>query len=701
MRWSSSLNQFSKYIPFGTLAILILIMMVATALEKVQGTPVALRAVYHNPVFIILWAVLAVSGMYWLMKRGVQKRYISFGLHISFVIILTGALITFLFGEKGSLYLGAGESADRFFLEDGNVRNMPFSLRLDDFSILYHSGTRAASDYRSSITILPEGMHHEISMNHILKYKGYRFCQASFDEEVNGCTLSVVHDPWGIGVTYAGYLMLLVSMLGFFFCRDTDFRAAVRRVLQSSMLVTLFFISVPVEAAQQPENMPKVLPEEVADAFGDLYVYYNDRICPLSTLFNDYCLKAYGKVNWNSLTPNQVITGWLFYYDWWRVIPFRMQSKGRGTADEEEKEYLQRRVAAGDAFRIFPIADAEGNVAWYSCNESLPPEVLDDYELWAFVRKSLDLVEESVRHEDWNEVLRLIGKIKTYQEKTAGNVLPSQLKVRAEQLYNDISRPKVPFVVSVTLGLILFAVYGTMMTCGKSSPKGLQVVAAVFIAVLCFYLTLVLGLRWYVSGNAPFVGSYCVMMLMALLACIGTLLMYRRFPLLLPMCFLIAGFTMSVASLTSSNPQITHIMPVLQSPLLSIHVLSMMMSYTLLGIVALCGLMGLIIPADGLSERLRDFSLVLLYPAVFLLTSGTFLGAVWANVSWGSYWSWDPKETWALITLLIYAVALHGGCLKAFRNPRFFHAYCIIGFLSVLVTYFGVNLLLGGMHAYA
>lgn len=119
------------------------------------------------------------------------------------------------------------------------------------------------------------------------------------------------------------------------------------------------------------------------------------------------------------------------------------------------------------------------------------------------------------------------------------------------------------------------------------------------------------------------------------------------------------------------------------------------------GDVALCGLMGLIIPADGLSERLRDFSLVLLYPAVFLLTSGTFLGAVWANVSWGSYWSWDPKETWALITLLIYAVALHGGCLKAFRNPRFFHAYSIIGFLSVLVTYFGVNLLLGGMHAYA
>ena len=92
---------------------------------------------------------------------------------------------------------------------------------------------------------------------------------------------------------------------------------------------------------------------------------------------------------------------------------------------------------------------------------------------------------------------------------------------------------------------------------------------------------------------------------------------------------------------------------------------------------------------------------MVLYPAVFLLTFGTFLGAVWANISWGSYWAWDPKETWALVTMLIYSFTLHGGAIKAFRNPRFFHAYTIFAFIAVLITYFGVNLILGGMHSYA
>jgi ABC-type transport system involved in cytochrome c biogenesis permease subunit len=156
---------------------------------------------------------------------------------------------------------------------------------------------------------------------------------------------------------------------------------------------------------------------------------------------------------------------------------------------------------------------------------------------------------------------------------------------------------------------------------------------------------------------------------------------------------------MLMAYLSGSNPQITHLMPVLQSPLLSVHVLSMMISYTRFALVALNGVLGLVQPSS--SGSLRDLSLVMLYPAEFLLIFGTFLGAVWANISWGSYWSWDPKETWALVTLLVYAGALHGGSLRFLQKPRAFHVYTIVAFACVLFTYYGVNLVLGGMHSYA
>ena len=210
-------------------------------------------------------------------------------------------------------------------------------------------------------------------------------------------------------------------------------------------------------------------------------------------------------------------------------------------------------------------------------------------------------------------------------------------------------------------------------------------------------LTLTIGLKWH-EGYSPFVGSFSVMMLMAWFSSLGMCLLWKRFPLILPLGFLLSGFTILVAFISGGGPK-DHLMPVLRSPLLSIHVLSMMLSYTLLGLIALNGIIGLLV-SKKTAVRLRNVGLVFLYPAVFVLVFGTFIGAVWANISWGNYWVWDPKETWALVTFLVYSFALHGNLLKPFRNPRFFHAFCIIAFICVLITYFGVNLILGGMHAY-
>lgn len=143
------------------------------------------------------------------------------------------------------------------------------------------------------------------------------------------------------------------------------------------------------------------------------------------------------------------------------------------------------------------------------------------------------------------------------------------------------------------------------------------------------------------------------------------------------------------------------LMPVLRSPFFSLHISTIITAYALLIGIAVVGIIALIRPKDlPRLERLKSLSTAMLYPAVALLAAGIFIGAIWANVSWGNYWSWDPKEVWALITLLIYAAPLHERLLKTFQKPLFFHIYGIVAILSVVITYFGVNLLLGGVHAY-
>ena len=697
-----------KVLSFGSLAAVIVMMMAATVLEKLQGTSAALRLVYHSPVFIALWAVGAVTGLVWLLSRGVAKRRATLLLHLALVVILAGALVTHLTGVQGRVHLRVGESAETFVDANGREHPLPFWwLQLDDFKVEYYDGSAQAADYVSKLTFGDGKLvdSRTVSMNRIFRWFGYRFYQSGYDEDLRGVWLSVNHDPAGIGVTYAGYLLLLLSMIAFFFEKDSGFRQVLRRVRSAAPLLLLLL--VPQRGLAAGAELPPALPAEVAEQFGELYVYYNDRIAPMQTLARDYCLKAYGKAHYGPYSAEQVVSGWLFYYDWWKAVPFKLKASEVGTEKEREKEAIRMSAASGRAFKIFPIAFADSLVAanpglqpvvWFHCDEPLPEGL--EYDRWVFIRRSLDLLHDEIRAENWPEVTRLLAKIREYQEKEAGAVLPPARKIRAERFYNRISRPMVPFMASITLGILVFVLSGILMARGRQTPRWLQRVLAGVALLLFCYLTLVLGLRWYVSGHAPFAGSYSVMLLMAWLSSLAMLLLWRRFALVQPLGLILAGFTMLLASLASANPQITHLMPVLQSPLLSIHVLAMMVSYTLFGLVALNGMMGLFLPAAP-SERLRDVSLLILYPAVFLLTFGTFLGAVWANISWGSYWSWDPKETWALVTVLIYAAALHGGSLAAFRRPRFFHVFCILAFLAVLVTYFGVNLFLGGMHSYS
>lgn len=272
----------------------------------------------------------------------------------------------------------------------------------------------------------------------------------------------------------------------------------------------------------------------------------------------------------------------------------------------------------------------------------------------------------------------------------------------------------------LTIGILLFVLACFMttrtsrMSCasdvwridagGRSLSSVLAGAAFVVSVIVFLYLTAVLGLRWFISGHVPMSNGFETMMFMAWLTMSLTAALWRRFPLVQPFGFILTGFCLLVAAIGESDPQITHLMPVLSSPLLSVHVACMMISYTLFGMVALNGVMALVVRRAAEGEillQMRDTALVILYPALFFLTAGTFLGAVWANVSWGRYWAWDPKEVWALITMLVYSLAVHGGILRIFRRPVFFHAFCVLAFLCVVITYFGVNFILGGLHSYA
>ena len=182
-------------------------------------------------------------------------------------------------------------------------------------------------------------------------------------------------------------------------------------------------------------------------------------------------------------------------------------------------------------------------------------------------------------------------------------------------------------------------------------------------------------------------------------------------------CDAYSGFFLLVSHISQMDPQIGHLMPVLSSPLLTIHVSVIMMAYALLSITFLTGIWGLITghsltcpkekdasPRGG-SEGVLHSSLLMsqlfLYPALTCMGLGIFIGAIWANVSWGTYWSWDPKETWALITFMVYAVPVHQQSFPWLRSPRHYHLYMVLAFLTILMTYFGVNYFLGGMHSYA
>lgn len=744
-----------KRTAFSLLGILLLILTIATILEKIYGTDFVNEYIYSSVPFVILWGVTAITSLLYIIKSKLHRQPVIFLLHLSLLFILAGAFTTWIYGEQGTMRVRQGEQQTSFTDSKGISHQLPFSITLNQFEIIYYKGTLAPMDFISHISVADKDCHRQIqgkvSMNHIFSYQHYRFYQSGYSEDNEGSVFSVSHDPYGIGITYAGYTLLLLSTVFFFFSPQSRFRQLLKSPLlhrSLTVILLLFAFSLNSNFLKANSPSPKVLPREVAEHFGDLYILYNNRICPLQTFARDFTIKLYGSSSYKGLTPEEVLTGWLFYYDSWKNEPIiRIKSNEarklleiegnyarlkdyistineyklekmmnhirsgeqvtdkRGIEEADEKFNIINLVCTGAMMKIFPCRNIAGKtLEWYSQSDQLPQDM--DNDKWVFIRKSMSYVNEMIVMKKYNDACLLLEKIKKYQQKECDGLLPADNKFKAEKIYNQFDYSKSVAMACICIGLICFIYYCHCMASQKRTSRKAIIILNILLWIVFTYLSAAICLRGYVSNHLPLSNGFETMQFMAWCTLLLTFLLQRKFAMLLTFGFLLCGLTLMVSMLGESNPQITQLMPVLQSPLLSIHVVVIMIAYSLLAFIMLNGVTAVILHQSQKEckeqiERLQIISQIILYPAIFLLAIGIFIGAVWANVSWGRYWGWDPKEVWALITMLVYALALHPRSLPWFHRTMFFHVFCITAFITVLITYFGVNFLLGGMHSYA
>ena len=752
-----------KKIIFILYILVLVCMAAATIVEKSQGTDYAHAHYYGAWWFILIWAVLAALGAFYIIKRKV-KCASTLALHLSFIIILAGALLTHISAKRGMIHLRIGQPTDTYMAQDEEQgmkeEKLPFSLCLQKFEAKMHDGTNAVADYSSKFTVIDgdDKSEGEVSMNNIYSHRSYRLYQSSYDEDGKGSVLAINADPYGIPVTYTGYALLFISLVWMLFDPKGGYRKLLKSpLLKKGALITALILSMgniqTLHAESATGNLQNaVLPKETAEKFGELHILYNDRICPVQTFALDFCKKIYGARSYQGLTAEQVLSGWVFYGNTWASEPFIKIKSGemktamnlpdyaslntffnremggytigqyvqeyyngqqdkfhQQAADIDSKIQIIMELREGISLKVLPYTFTKnvkatkdhpfikaGTTTWFAPVDKLPLAVEQQHAL--YIKNVFSLLYGDVQKGNMDRVNIFFDKMLKYQEVSSGSSLPSKIQYQAERINNDFPFATILFMVNLTLGFI--ALFYTIYRMTKNRQlKALDITLPILLCISFLALTFGLALRWIISGNVPLSNGYESMLSVAWLVLLISIFMQFRIRIVMVFGFMLSGFFLLVSHINQMDPAIGQMMPVLNSPLLSIHVSIIMMSYALLSLTFICGIMGICMQSHA--EELQTLSRIFLYPALTAMGFGIFIGAIWANVSWGNYWSWDSKETWALITFMIYAVVVHTQSLPVFRKPLVYHIYITLAFLSIAMTYFGVNYFLTGMHSYA
>lgn len=703
------------------------VLAVATVIEKYSGTPAAKAFVYYSPVTFLLYGLIVANFFASSIKHGLLKAKKPGFLivHLSFVIILTGALVTHLFGKEGIIHLREKEITDYMGVQTGNeiaMHKLPFALELVEFTLERYPGSTSPSSYESRVRIHTNGHAEEkvISMNNVLDIEGYRLFQASYDKDEQGSILSVNKDVAGRNITYTGYVLLFIGLILCFTGRNTRFRQLskqLRQIKNGAVLLMILLLPVSANAQQQP-----TINQEHATQFGSLPMLSNrGRVEPVNTFASEILRKLHKADKIGSQNANQFMLSLLALPEMWERIPFISYSnKDIAFNHDLNENYCSYNEMFDSNGRYKLIGDLEEAFAKPASQRNkydkdlikLDEQINIFYQLVTMQMLNLpdvytDAVRIGIQTGNWNEANSALKELNDQRKEEMLN--PANYnKIEAELCYNNLNIFRTCKKAYLILGglLLVFSFLSFFLNSRRIAVVRRILIGMIFLALL--YHLFGISLRWYIAGYAPWSNSYETMVYLALITVLGGLLFARHNPLPLALATLFGGVILFVSGLNWMNPQITPLVPVLKSPWLMIHVAVVMIAYGFFGISFLLGSTNLILlrinkNRPTITNRIKELTIInemSLLAGLAFMVAGVFIGAVWANESWGRYWGWDPKETWALITIIVYAMVTHLRLVKKWNTPQLFNLLTTLAFTSVLMTYFGVNYLLSGMHSY-
>jgi len=655
---------------------------------------------------------------------------------------------------KGEPVQGSMGNLDYSITYGSREIQLPFSLFLKDFEVERYPGSNSPSSFVSEVVLIDSDLgiqeEHRIFMNNVLKHRGYRFYQASYDNDEMGTILSVNKDRAGTLITYLGYLVLIAGMIVAMFIPGTRFAMIAKKTSSAAKSIIMVMLLLGGGFSLFSQEVP---PKEQAKEFGYLWVQdKGGRFEPMNTLSNEVVRKVTKHSSYEKYTADQVLLGMIMYPDVWqnkrlfeikhpdlqRLTGYRgnmvsfndmmddstgsyllsdlvndAYSKPVAMQSELDREVIKLDdrlnafylVQTGGLIRIFPDQGAE-NHKWASVSEAMMGQMTDKKDTMSHVfLRYLTALQQG----NYGAARVYIDQLSENQLSTV--VLPPESKKNLEIFYNRINMFPLLAKLYGIFGVIMMTLAFLLVFKPRKLYSLLFKTGVILLAAMLLIHSLLLAVRWYISGHAPMSNGYESMIFVSWVTLLAGLIFVKHSRYALALTSILAALSLLVAGMSNMNPEITNLVPVLKSVWLTIHVAVVMAGYGFLGLASIMGLLNVVLYAclntankSKLEEVILQVTRVnhlTLIVGLYFMTAGVFLGGVWANESWGRYWGWDPKETWALITVLVYALVSHMHKVPGLRGRFAFNLAAFISYSSVLMTYFGVNFFLGGMHSYA